>query len=141
MKGIGIIALLLISFTSYSQKGPEMTFVKKGLQFKNVQQGEKISVVYYFTNTGDADLKITKLKPTCGCTVVNYNEGTIAPGQSDSINAVFDSKDRPGYNAKGINLETNAGPISLVFEAWVHAKEGEPAVVEEEEEDHTGHNH
>ena len=35
------------------------------------------------------------------------------------IKVSFDSKGRLGYNAKGINIHSNAGEINLVFEVYV----------------------
>ena len=128
-----------------AQKGAEITFEKKGLQFDSIPEGTQLSVVYTFTNTGDTELHITKVKSTCGCTVVDYSKKPVAPGQTDSINAVFDTNLRAGHNAKGINLETNAGEVSLVFEVFVIPNENTPATEPTESSEvaktHCGHNH
>jgi len=144
MKNIFLLLTLTLSSVCMAQKGAEITFDKKGLQFDSIPEGTQLKVVYTFTNTGDAELSITKVKATCGCTVVSYSKKPIAPGQTDSINAVFDTNLRAGHNAKGINLETNAGPVSLVFQVFVIPNENTPAMEPAEsleEEDHSGHNH
>ena len=125
------------------QKRPEATFETKSQLFNDVMLGSKLRVVYYFTNTGDADLVLTRVKPTCGCTVAEYPTYAIKGGQKDSIVATFDTDKRLGYNAKGINIESNIGEIHLVFEAYViDPNETSPAEIkEEEQEDHTGHHH
>ncbi|PCJ67722.1 MAG: hypothetical protein COA58_00885 [Bacteroidetes bacterium] len=155
MKKTALLLFLLVSITSFAQTGPQATFEKKGLKFENIKEGTQLKVVYYFTNTGDADLLITKVKPTCGCTVAEFPKHPIKPGQRDSINATFDTKGRSGYNAKGVNLETNAGNISLVFEAVVLELDGTRIEMTEEQrknaplhtgpmdppKSHEGHNH
>ncbi|MFT4876387.1 MAG: hypothetical protein ACI8S2_001123, partial [Bacteroidia bacterium] len=35
-----------------AQKGAEITFENKGLQFDSIPEGTQLSVVYTFTNTG-----------------------------------------------------------------------------------------
>lgn len=125
MKKIGLLlGILVLAGTALAQT-PQATFEKKGLKFDNVTEGTQLRVVYYFTNTGNAPLKIYSVDPSCGCTVATFPTYEIKPGQRDSINAVFDSNGRVGYNAKGVNLKSNAGDISLVFEAMVVNQDGE----------------
>lgn len=89
------------------------------MKFDNIKEGKTLEFYYYFTNTGNAPLKLHSVKPTCGCTIAEYPKYEIKPGQRDSIKVTFDTKDRPGYNAKGVNIVSNAGDISLVFEVEV----------------------
>ena len=74
---------------------------------------------YKFTNTGNGDLILKTVNATCGCTAPEWPKEAIAPGETGEIKVTFDSKDRVGYNAKGVNLETNAGKVNLVFEVYV----------------------
>lgn len=143
MKHILFILSLFISTISLAQKGAVISFEQKGFVFDSIPEGTQLKVQYIYTNTGDADLYIKKVKATCGCTVVKHSEKALAPGQTDTMNAVFDTNRRVGHNAKGINIETNAGPVSLVFQVMVYANpeatEIKPA--EYPEEDHSGHKH
>ena len=155
MKKTILFLFILASFSTFAQSGPKATFDKKSLKFDNIKPGTQLKVVYYFTNTGDADLVLTKVKPTCGCTVAEYPKYPIKPGQRDSINAVFDTEGRSGYNAKGINIQSNAGEISLVFEVSVLELDGTKLEMTEEQrrnapletgpmdppKNHDGHNH
>lgn len=144
MKNALLLAVILISQISWSQNRLEATFVEKGKQLDEVKEGTLVRTVYHFTNTGSADLILNKVAPSCGCTVAKYPKYAIKPGAKDSIVATFDTHDRPGYQAKGINIESNAGPISLVFEIMVKPNEDIKSHFSEpykSEENHEGHNH
>lgn len=120
VKNLLLITLLAFGLNTFAQ-APKATFEKKGLKFENVKEGSVLEFYYYFTNTGSIDLKLNHVHPTCGCTVADYPTYAIKPGQRDSIHIKFDTKGRVGYNAKGVNLETNGGEVNLVFEAEVVA--------------------
>ncbi|MBR9861805.1 DUF1573 domain-containing protein, partial [bacterium] len=90
-------------------------FKERDQGIKDVKVGETLKFSYGFKNTGSADLKITHVHPTCGCTVAKWPKEAIAPGKTGSIDVEFDTKDRVGYNAKGVNIESNAGTVNLVF--------------------------
>lgn len=123
MKKIIVTLLFFISAVSFAQVGPQATFQKKLIVLEDVLEGTVVRVVWHFTNTGDAPLLINSAVPSCGCTDVIFPKKAVAPGAQDSIVATFDTTDRPLFNAKGINMTSNAGEISLVFEVMVHAKE------------------
>jgi hypothetical protein len=124
MRKFSALLLVLFAATAFAQVGPKATFEKKGLVFKDVNEGDVLEFSYTFTNTGNSDLKLLSVKPTCGCTVAEYPKEFIKPGETKTIDVTFDTEGRPGYQAKGVNIETNGGPVSLVFEAYVTSKDG-----------------
>mgnify|MGYP001595181503 FL=1 len=144
MKNALLLVGILLSQFVWSQNRPEAKFVEKGKQLNEVKEGTIVRTVYYFTNTGNADLLLNRVAPSCGCTVAEYPKYPIKPGAKDSIVATFDTHDRPGYQAKGINIESNAGPINLVFEIMVAPSKDMKSYFSEPhkpEENHEGHNH
>ena len=144
MKNALLLVGILLSQFVWSQNRPEAKFVEKGKQLNEVKEGTIVRTVYYFTNTGNADLLLNRVAPSCGCTVAEYPKYPIKPGAKDSIVATFDTHDRPGYQAKGINIESNAGPINLVFEIMVTPSKDIKSYFSEPhkpEENHEGHNH
>ncbi|MDC0579381.1 DUF1573 domain-containing protein [Bacteroidia bacterium] len=143
MRNFLILTTLLFNTLVWAQNKPEATFTEKGKQLGEVKEGTLLKTVYMFTNTGDRNLILQKVEPSCGCTVAEYPKYPIQPGAKDSIVVTFDTHDRVGYQAKGINIESNAGPINLVFEvmviqATIKTYIGEPFI---NEESHEGHNH
>ncbi len=132
----------MTSVVVLAQNGPRATFVEKGLKFDEILEGTELRAVWYFSNTGNAPLVINTAKPSCGCTNVQYPKTAIAPGGKDSIVAYFNSTGRPHYNAKGVNLTSNAGDISLVFEVMVKPNDAlKPEEAAPASTGHQGHNH
>jgi hypothetical protein len=62
--------------------------------------------VFSFTNTGNADLIITNVKSSCGCTIPKKPEDPIAPGESSEIVVRYDTN-RVGPFRKTITVSTN----------------------------------
>jgi len=91
-------------------KTPEITFKKKDHDFGKIIQGEVVSYGFKFTNTGKADLIITKVSTSCGCTASKYPVDPIAPGETKLVEAKFDSQGRIGFQNKRISVLTNASP-------------------------------
>lgn len=53
--------------------------------FGQVRAGEKVEHRFKITNAGSTELKITNVKPNCGCTVAGDYPRTLAPGASGEI--------------------------------------------------------
>ncbi len=119
MRSLTLTGFALIAVLAMAAIGPKPVFEKKGLEFRDVKLGEVLTFYYYFTNEGDQDFIIDGVHPTCGCTTPEWPKQPIKPGASGKIKVNFDSKDRLGYNAKGVNIHSNAGEINLVFEVYV----------------------
>lgn len=90
-----------------------------------VREGSKYDFNYLVRNEGEADLEISRIRSTCGCTVTEPKEPQrIPPGQELIISANFDARDRFGHKSYEIEVHSNdpAGPVvHLTFEAVVEA--------------------
>lgn len=98
-----------------------------------IKEGQKLEVVYRFTNTGTKPLVIESASPSCGCTVPEKPEKPIMPGAEGQIKAVFDSQGKAGSNHKTISVKANTFPSqnhTLEFNVEVKAssKDGKPDV-------------
>ncbi|MFL2601283.1 MAG: DUF1573 domain-containing protein [Flavobacteriaceae bacterium] len=88
--------------------GPVMTFNKTDHDFGTINEGDKVTTQFSFTNTGSADLIIVDARGSCGCTVPKYPKNTaIKPGQSETITVSFDSSNKPGMQQKSVTLSAN----------------------------------
>ncbi|MGH9465199.1 MAG: DUF1573 domain-containing protein [Thermoanaerobaculia bacterium] len=88
-----------------------------------VARGEAIEHAFEITNAGDTALELVEVKPTCGCTVAQYDR-SIAPGRSGRVQAVVDTAKFRGPIAKSVRVFTNdaATPeIELVIKADVRS--------------------
>lgn len=91
-------------------RAPVMEFDELVLDFGSITQGDKITEVFTFTNTGNAELIITSAKGSCGCTIPKYPRKPIKPGEKGEITVKFDSKDKNGKQHKKIHIVGNTTP-------------------------------
>ncbi len=102
---------------------PVAEFVQKIIDFGPVPKGEKLKAVFEVKNTGQAPLEIAQVRPTCGCTVANFDK-TIPPGGTGKINAEVDTSAFLGPISKAIIVFTNdpqARNATVVVKADVKA--------------------
>ncbi len=92
--------------------GPTTTlsFGETTFDFGQVDEGEKVSHEYKFTNTGSEPLVISNAKGSCGCTVPQWPKTPIAPGAEGTILVEFNSKGKPGKQTKRVTVTANTNP-------------------------------
>ena len=95
-----------------SPTGPTTTmeFGETTFDFGVVDEGEKVSHVYKFTNTGSEPLVISNAKGSCGCTVPKWPKNPIAPGETGDILVEFNSKGKTGKQTKRVTITANTDP-------------------------------
>ena len=87
---------------------PVMTFDKVSHDFGTINEGDKASTTFAFTNTGNSDLIIVDARGSCGCTVPKYPKNVpIAPGAKGQIDVVFDSANKPNLQQKAVTISAN----------------------------------
>lgn len=86
---------------------PKIQFESETVDFGKVRGGDPITVTYKLTNVGDAELQITSIKPGCGCTKAEAAKKAIAPKESTTIDAIFNSTGFSGAISKTIAVTTN----------------------------------
>jgi len=109
MKKLLLIAFMLINAAIFAQKGAKIEFKAKdntidyGTTNKEDDDGVRS---FEFTNTGDADLIITNVQSTCGCTVPSKPTDPIKPGKTGKIDVKYNM--HTGPIRKTITVESNA---------------------------------
>lgn len=104
-----IIILSLLS--SHIHSSPKIEVDSTHFHFGTVYEDETVKVKHDFRirNTGDDTLKIQRVKPGCGCTVVEF-DSIIPPGQAGKVTQEVNIK---GMNhkdvTKSIIVTSNAG--------------------------------
>lgn len=86
---------------------PVAEFETTKVDFGDIKQREKVTVSFKYSNTGKSDLVIRKIRTTCGCTTISKSNTVVKPGESSTIEAVFDAGVRQGKQHKMINVITN----------------------------------
>ncbi|MFK7775293.1 MAG: DUF1573 domain-containing protein [Saprospiraceae bacterium] len=119
MKQISIIFILTLFFTTLSfgqdaevPAGPmtSIEFEEKVFDWGTITQGDKVTYVFKFTNTGNESLLIKNAKGSCGCTVPQWPKAPIAPGDQGEIKVVFNSKGKMGKQSKRVTITANTDP-------------------------------
>ncbi|MBT7305396.1 MAG: DUF1573 domain-containing protein [Bacteroidetes bacterium] len=106
MKKLIVVALIsLIGYTSSAQA--KISFKNETVDYGKIVKGSDGVRVFEFTNTGDAELVVTNVKSSCGCTVPKKPEEPIAPGASGSIEVKYDTN-RVGPIRKTVTVYSNA---------------------------------
>ncbi len=88
--------------------GAEITFDKDVHDFGNMKQGGDASYEFQFKNTGTEPLVISNARGSCGCTVPQWPQEPIKPGETNKIKVTYDSK-RVGPINKSVTITSNAG--------------------------------
>jgi hypothetical protein len=114
--------LLLFSIPIYAQQSsPEIEFETTTIDYGVIQNGSDGERVFSFKNTGTANLIITNIRSSCGCTIPKKPEAPIAPGEASKIIVSYDTK-RIGPFKKTITVSTNqknSPDIALKIEGTV----------------------
>jgi len=88
-----------------------MSFDQDSFDFGTVTDGDLVSKVFTFKNTGDKDLILLTVKGSCGCTVPeDWPKHPITPGESGEIKVTFNSANRVGKIRKTVRIEANTVP-------------------------------
>ncbi len=100
---------------------PGIVFLKKNFNFGQIYSGEEPVFYFKFVNTGNGKLYINRVETDCGCTVAQYPEQGVNPGDTGTITVTFNSSGYFGYQIKNILVYTNAqdSAIKLRIEGQV----------------------
>lgn len=101
--------LFLFFFLGYmfAQNHPVASFDKTNHNFGNIKEGKFVVCEYILQNKGKSNLKIEKVKASCGCTAVAPEKSLLKPGESTSLKVEFNTYRREGKQRKFIYVFTN----------------------------------
>lgn len=125
---IAVLALVMVVAACKNEKATaEITFQEEEHDFGTIQQGDKVTYVFPFKNTGEADLVITDARASCGCTVPEKPEGPIKPGASGKITVSFNSAGKHGEVTKTITVACNIKEGSKILKIKANIETPEKA--------------
>lgn len=114
--------LLAFAAVSLVAQAPAIHFDKTHHDFGRITPDRKVAAKYRVTNTGNAYLSITQVRPGCGCTATVLGKWSMAPGESTDLEATFDPKGMHGGVRKSIEVVCNdpkTPTVALTLEAEV----------------------
>ncbi|RKY32477.1 MAG: hypothetical protein DRP74_02565 [Candidatus Omnitrophota bacterium] len=97
--------------------------------FGKVQEGEVLEHSFILQNDSQDTLNINSLNTSCGCTVSEVEKKSLAPGESTTINVIFNSKGYSGAVQQQVFVNTDnlENPvIKLTIKAEILRKEAIP---------------
>jgi hypothetical protein len=95
-----------------------ISFDKMEHNFGTVIEGEKVIYAFRFANKGKADLKLTSVGTSCGCTASDYPHHPIKPGETGKIQITFNSANRLGMQHKKVTIRANTDPEFTVLNVY-----------------------
>lgn len=110
-------------FTAYALAQPKMEAEHDVENMGEIMFQVPAKVAFKVRNTGNEDLVIKEVNPSCGCVVVDWDREPVLPGKTATINATYDAK-MLGVFQKDIEVFTNASetPVYLHFQGRVVTK-------------------
>jgi hypothetical protein len=88
--------------------GPSIQFATPNYDFGRLPAGQVLKYSYVFTNTGHATLRLTEVRPSCGCTAAGDWTRQVEPGQTGVIPIQFSSANFSGPVHKSVTVSCNA---------------------------------
>ncbi|MFA7401435.1 MAG: DUF1573 domain-containing protein [Bacteroidales bacterium] len=89
---------------------PKFEFERTEHDFGTLKQGEKVSFTYKFKNAGKANLIISTVVPSCGCTVAQFTKTPVKPGESGFITISLNTDNKKGLVRKHVAVQANTYP-------------------------------
>jgi len=108
--GVFLLAVSMVALPVWAggvADGPRITFEKFTHDFGEISPGTKNPCEFKFTNTGNALLKIGKIKCSCGCTVPTLAKKDYAPGESGTLKIVYNASSSPSAIRKSCSIPSN----------------------------------
>lgn len=116
MQRIPLIALLLtlLALPAAAQQG-EIVFEETDHDFGTIEEGTQATHTFTFRNEGNAAVRLTAVEASCGCTTPEWTREPVAPGETGTVTAVYDSEGRPGPFRRSIHIETDGKPAETTL--------------------------
>lgn len=86
---------------------PKIVFATPVYDFGKMKSGGMVRHDFVFTNTGNATLLISDVRPGCGCTTAGTWDKEVAPGKTGSIPIQLNTAGMGGTITKGVTVTCN----------------------------------
>ena len=94
---------------------PKFEFTENNFDFGTINSGDDVVHDFKFKNIGDADLIISQVKGSCGCTQPEYPKDPIPAGEEGIIKVTYHSAGMAGQIVKDITILANTTPTTKVL--------------------------
>jgi len=92
---------------------PVMLFDTLEHDFGTIIEGERVVCYFDYVNGGEADLVITTVEASCGCTSTGWSSEPLKSGESKSLEIIFDASGYSGVQRKVVTVHSNGSKQSI----------------------------
>lgn len=124
MKYASFFLLLFAVFALHAQDGAKIQFNEQNHDFGTLQKGDPAEVLFTFTNTSEADVQLTRVKASCGCTTPSWTRDVVKPGATGEIKVKYNTN-RVGPFTKSVTVTYDSAerPVVLYIRGKVEGPE------------------
>lgn len=106
------LAAVLIAVSARAQQpattnAPKIVCDEPVFDFGTVDPSEAVEHTFLIRNEGTLTLELTRVHPSCGCTVANVSQNSIPPGGESRITSRLSLQGRSGPQQKSIVIDSN----------------------------------
>ena len=87
---------------------PVISFDTLYHDFGTIIEGEMVVCYFDYVNSGNADLVLTSVDATCGCTTPDWSSEPLTAGEKAHLKIIFDATGRNGAQRKVVSVMSNA---------------------------------
>ncbi|MFQ6098269.1 MAG: DUF1573 domain-containing protein [Armatimonadota bacterium] len=107
---LALVALALVAAVS-AETGttgrPKIEVAEEEFDFGTCLVKQKVTHSYKIKNAGDADLTITDVRASCGCTATALAKRSLARGESTDLTVTYTASVVPGKVRKYVTIKSN----------------------------------
>ena len=108
MRKMSILCLLCFVTGIVAQiNAPKISVKKDHHDFGTIVEGEVVTHKFEITNTGTAELIISQVRASCGCTAAKPDKMNLKPGEKTFVKVDFNSENRLGPQEKFVYVSSN----------------------------------
>lgn len=101
------IPLVLLFAFQLGWAGAKLVIQEDNFDFGALIQGDVVTHSFELANNGDGPLTISKVTPSCGCTIGRLSKETLKPREKGSLEITFNSERFTGPQHKSITIASN----------------------------------
>lgn len=125
MKRIFFVMIVISASLLLGQTGPKISSPAPDYDFGEILEGQVVSHEFEVVNNGKSNLRLEKVRSSCGCTAVQPVQTLLKPGEKTKIKVEFNSENRLGPQTKYVYVFSNdpqTPEYKLTFNAVVVEK-------------------
>ncbi len=112
-----LFTVIGLGLTTQAQTKPaEFKFESETHDFGKIKLDQNATYTFNFTNEGEAPLIISKIEPTCGCTIGEYTQTPVKKGEKGFIKVTIKKSGSPLPFNTAVTVTSNARtPVKVLY--------------------------